>query len=213
MKNLSKTSMVLIAAGLYLALGGLAGYATINAILLLWLGIERYRFDRSRLAIALIAISAIILVASNMGLVLVVILISLGIYFLKAKPPAKGNYVSRHRPILNLRLDQPSWVMHSMGYWHLFGEVRMDLSRAVPEEKETTIVLQGLVGDIDLIVPEDYGLQIEANVLAGQVAWNGKHENGMMNRIAWRSPDYDRQEYQVKLQLFYLVGNIKIRPI
>ncbi|MCC3377031.1 cell wall-active antibiotics response protein LiaF [Cohnella sp. REN36] len=213
MKNLSKTSMVLIAAGLYLALGGLAGYATMNAVLLLWLGIDRYRFDRSRLAVALIAICAIILVANNIGLVLVLVLVSLAIYFLKAKPPARGNYVSRHRPILNLRLDQPSWVMHSMGYWHLFGEIRMDLSRAVPEEKETTIVLQGVVGDIDLIVPEDYGLQIESNVLVGQVAWNGKQENGMMHRIDWRSPDYDKQAYQVKLQLFYLAGNIRIRPI
>ena len=40
-----------------------------------------------------------------------------------------------------------------MSFWHAIGEIRMDMSLAVPEDKETTIVLQGLVGDLDLIVP------------------------------------------------------------
>nr|WP_245347332.1 cell wall-active antibiotics response protein LiaF [Cohnella lubricantis] len=112
-----------------------------------------------------------------------------------------------------MRLDRHSWVLHSLSSWHAFGEVRMDLSMAVPEEKETTIVLQGIVGDIELIVPEDYGLEVDASVMFGQARFPDRTEGGLFHRGHWRTPGYDTKEQKVKLQLFYLVGNIRIRSI
>jgi lia operon protein LiaF len=206
-------AILFIAAGLYLALGGLAGYATVNAVVLLLLGIDRYRWDRARLSVILIAISILVLLINQFALFAVVVLVSLGTYYFRARPPAFGRYVSKHRLLLNMRLDEQSWVMHSMSFWHAIGEIRMDMSLAVPEDKETTIVLQGLVGDVDLIVPEDYGLQVEASVLVGQIGFKQTKDGGMFHRLSWRSPDYDRCEQRLKLQLFYLVGDIKIRTI
>jgi lia operon protein LiaF len=100
-----------------------------------------------------------------------------------------------------------------MSFWQAVGEIRMDMSLAVPEEKETTIILQGLVGDVDLTIPEDYGIQVEASVMVGQIAFRQSRDGGMMHRLSWRSPDYDQREYRMKLQLFYLVGDIKIRTV
>ncbi|MEK0316464.1 cell wall-active antibiotics response protein LiaF [Cohnella sp. 56] len=210
--NLSRKSWVLIAAGLYLAIGAIAGFATINAAILLWLGIERYRQDRSRLSVAVIAVSAIVLVVNQIGLVLVLGLILAAIYYLRVRPGGEG-FVSRPRLVLNMRQDRPGWVLRSMGSWHLYGEVRLDLTGAVPEDNMTTVVLQGLVGDIEIVVPEDYGVQIEANVLLGQVTTGGQGNEGMMRRVSWSSPGLARQQQQIKLQLYYVVGNIRIRPI
>jgi len=211
--KLSNMAIVFIAAGLYLALGGLAGYATVNAVVLLLLGIERYRWDRSRFSVILIAISTLLLIVNQFALFAVVVLISLATYYFRAKPPAFGTYVSKHRLFLNMRLDEQSWVLHSMSFWHALGEIRMDMSLAVPEEKETTIILQGLVGDVDLTVPEDCGLQVEASVLMGQIGFKQSKESGMFHRLSWKSPDYDQCEQRLKLQLFYLVGDIKIRTV
>ena len=36
----------------------------------------------------------------------------------------------------------------------------MDLSLAILEQKETTVILQGVVGDIDIKVPEDIGVSV-----------------------------------------------------
>jgi len=213
-KRLSNHALLFVGAGLYLALGGVAGFATVNAVLLLWLGIDRFRHDRSRLAVIVIAICALILVVQQFGLLIVLLLVSLGIYYLKARPTHAGGPVDRrHRFALNMRLDKQSWVLKSMSCWHAFGEVRMDLSMAMPEERETTIVLQGIVGDVDLIVPEDYGLEVEASVLMGQIGWDQQREGGFFHKTRWRSPDYDLKDQKLKLQLFYLVGNIRIRPI
>jgi len=213
MKSIPKQAFVFIAAGSYLLLGGVAGYLTANALALLILGIVRFRSDRERKAAVLIAVSVLALIINQLGLVVAIVLLSLGVFYMKAKPPGPGNFVSRHRLLLHLRLDQPSWILRSMAYWHAFGEIRVDLTMAVPEERETTVVLQGIMGDVEWIVPEDYGLQIEASVLLGQIGWNAQQEGGMAQRIYWRSPDYDQKAHQLKLQLFYLVGNIKIRSM
>lgn len=206
--------MIVIAAGIYLALGAIAGYSTVNAIVMLWLGIDRYRRDRSRIAFVLIAISVLVLIVNQIALFALFILISLAIFYKRAKPPiAGGTYVSKHQVLLSMHRDESSWMLHSMSFWHAIGEVRMDMTLAVPEDRQLTIVLQGLVGNIDLIVPDDYGLEVEAAVLVGQVEFGQTKEGGMFQRLSWRSPDFEHREIQMKLQLFYLVGDIKIRTI
>jgi len=209
----SNKATVFIAAGLYLALGAVAGYTTVNAVLLLLLGIERFRNDRARISVAVIAVSTLVLIITQFAMFAIVVLISLAIYYVRARPPELGNYFSKHKLLLNLRLDEKSWVMNSMSFWHAIGEIRMDMSQAVPEDKETTIVLQGLIGDLDLIVPEDYGIQVDASVLLGQVLFRQSQESGMLHRLSWKSPNYDQSEQKVKLQLFYLLGDIKIRTV
>ena len=206
-------AILFIAAGLYLALGAVAGYTTVNAAVLLLLGIERYRNDRSKLSILVIAVSTLVLIINQFALFTIVVLISLGAYYFRARPSAFGTHVSKHRVFLNMRLDEQSWVLQSMSFWHAVGEIRMDMSLAVPEDKETTIVLQGLVGDLDLIVPDDYGIQVDASVLLGQISFRQVKEGGMFHRLSWRSPNYEECEQKLKLQLFYLVGDIKIRTV
>lgn len=212
--KLSGQVLLFVAAGLYLALGGLLGYATVNAAILLYLGFVRFRLDRSRWAAVLIAISTLVLILHQFAIFAVIVLFSLGLYYFRSRPHyPSGQLRNAHRLFLNMRLDEQSWVLRSMSFWQAIGEIRLDLSLAMPEEKETVIVLQGLVGDVDLTIPEDYGLQIEASVLVGQVGFNQAKDGGMMHRLHWQSPDYERREYRVKLQLFYLVGDIKIRTV
>lgn len=211
--KISSPAFVFITAGLYLALGGIAGYSTVNAAILLLLGVYRFRTDRSRLSAVVVAVSTLVLIINQFVLFALIVLFSLGYYYFRSRPPAPGNYRGVHRLILNLRLDEQSWVLQSMSFWQAIGEIRMDMSLAIPEEKETTIVLQGLVGDVDLTIPEEYGLEIEASVLIGQVGFRQTKDGGVLHSLAWRSPDYDRKEFRLKLQLFYLVGDIKIRTV
>ncbi|WP_276358349.1 cell wall-active antibiotics response protein LiaF [Cohnella caldifontis] len=211
--KLSNHSILFLAAGFYLLLGGIAGYATVNAAILLALGIYRFRTDRNKLAIVVMAVSTLVLIINQFVLFALIVLLSLGFYYIRSRPAASGLYRGAHRMFLNMRLDERSWVLQSMSYWQVVGEIRMDMTLAIPEDKETSIVLQGLVGDVDLTVPEDYGLEVEASVLIGQIGFRQSRDGGVLHRLSWRSPDYDRKEYRLKLQLFYLVGDIKIRTV
>jgi lia operon protein LiaF len=211
--KLSNHSILFLAAGVYLLFGGLAGYATVNAAILLALGFYRFRSDRNKLALAVVAISTLVLILNQFVLFALVVLLSLGYFYFRSRPAPPRLYRSAHRMFLNLRLGDRSWVLQSMSLWQAVGEIRMDMSLAIPEEKETFVVLQGLVGDVDLTVPEDYGLELEASVLFGQIEYRQHRDGGVLHRLSWRSPDYDQKEYRLKLQLFYLVGDIKIRTV
>lgn len=214
LRTLSPRNLVIIAAGLYLAMGFAAGFVTANALLVLCLGIYRFRLDRSRLAVIVAALALIVLIMDHFLILAVNVLAALFIYYLLSRKSARDNGIpSVHRLVHSLKLDEPSWVLKPMSYWHAIGQVRMDLSLAVPEEEETVIILKGLLGDADLTIPEDYGLEIDASVLIGQIGFGQAQDGGMLQRLVWRSPDYEQRAYKVKLQLFYLVGDIKIRTV
>ncbi|MNJ60305.1 hypothetical protein D3C77_560270 [compost metagenome] len=57
---------------------------------------------------------------------------------------------------------------------------------------------------------EDYGVEIEAFVLFGQIDCNEQKETGMLNRIYWKSPNYEHRDQKVKIIISYLVGNVDI---
>jgi lia operon protein LiaF len=91
------------------------------------------------------------------------------------------------------------------------GEVNLDLSLAIMEDRECVIVLQGALGDIDVSIPDDIGVQIEANVVFGQIDFNHEKEAGFMNKRVWQSLNYDESDQKVKLIISYIVGDIDIR--
>jgi lia operon protein LiaF len=209
---LSRKAIVFIAAVLYLVLGHWLGFLTVNAAILLWLGFEWFRRDNSRWAFALMAVCALIILIHQIELFVAIVLISLAMFLARGRPAsAKGNTAGRHGLYLAMRQEDETWLLHSFASWHLVGEVRLDLTRAVPEEQETTLVLQGIAGDVDLIVPEDWGVNIDASVLVGQIKWRSPDAAGV-NRLTWRSPDYEHRPVRVNVQVLYMIGDIKIMP-
>ena len=97
-----------------------------------------------------------------------------------------------------------------MSLWHAIGEVNADLSLSIPEEKQTIVLLQGVMGNVRLTLPEDYGVEIEASVLFGRINLLGEQDNGMMNKLIWRTPGYESSEYKVKFIISYIVGDLNI---
>lgn len=209
---LSRKAIAILAAGLYLVLGHWLGFHTVNAAILLWLGYEWFRRDRSRWAVALMAVCALMILIHHIELFAAIILVSLAVFLLRGRPAPAATVAGRLRPYLAMRREDETWLLHSFASWHLVGEVRLDLTRAVPEEPETTIVLHGIAGDVDLIVPEDWGINIDASVLVGQIKWQRSPEDAGVSRLTWRSPDYELRPVRVNVQVAYLIGDIKIMP-
>jgi lia operon protein LiaF len=97
--------------------------------------------------------------------------------------------------------------------WNLIGEIYIDLSLALPEQQETTLVLQGVLGDVDIIVPEDLGVSVTASVIVGQIDVAREKDTGVLNKIIWQSPNYETSDQKVKLIVSYLVGDIDIKIV
>lgn len=207
--------MLLIGAGVFLLLNKIvANPATMISLFMVLLGIYSLRTGSQKKGYVLLGIGTFVLVGSHLVVISALILMSLGFFYLRSKQVHGESYVfQRTRLIESQKRDKEPWVLRSMSLWCVVGEINLDFSLAIPEEKDTTLVLQGIIGDIDLYLPEDMDVTIESSVLFGQLHAATQRESGVMNKVLWQSPNYGAAEYRVKLIVSYIVGDIDIKLI
>jgi lia operon protein LiaF len=208
------TALVLLSAGLYLLLGNLIGFFNVSALIIVWFGIQKLRIGEQKTAYILIGIATVLLLNGHMAFVIGIVLISLGYYYMKSKKIQEGqDHIQKQNILQSIKWRNEPWELKNTSIWSIIGEIQMDLSIALIEEKETTMVLQGVIADVDLIIPEDLAVSVETSVPFGQVSVGQQREAGLINRIVWQSPNFDIAEQRVKLNISYIIGDIDIKFI
>ncbi|GAB6987955.1 cell wall-active antibiotics response protein LiaF [Paenibacillus pini] len=204
-------ALILVGVGLLMLVGRWISFFTIVALLFLLLGIYTIRGGKIKRGYRLLAVGAILLLVDHLILVLGIIFISLGLFFRKAKKiQPKADFIQKQSFMSSFDWDMSPWVMRSQSVWHVLGEADIDLSLALPEDRYTVMMFQGIMGDVDIDIPDYYGVEIEASILFGSIEFKGQRENGMMNRLSWKSGNYDTSEYKVKFVISYLIGDVDI---
>ncbi|MFL1674925.1 cell wall-active antibiotics response protein LiaF [Paenibacillus dendritiformis] len=203
---------LLIIAGLFILIGKWISFGTFVALFMLYLGISKVRSEELRLGYTLLGIGGAILLLEHLMLFVGIILISLGIFYSRTRHEQKHEWMQK-RPDLtaNLKWDREPYHLHSQSLWHVIGESDIDLSLAMMEEPETMLLFQGVLGDMDISIPDDIGVKVEATVLFGQINAGQHRETGLLNKWTYTSPNYERSEQRVKLRISYIVGDIDIR--
>lgn len=208
------TALVLIGAGVFLLLEHTIGFFPVMAVILILLGIHRVRSRKERKGYVLMGIGAVILFGDHLTIVISVVLISLGLFFIRSKQVHKDDtYTQKQKIVDSVRLGREPWIQRNTSTWYLVGETYIDLSMAILEQKETTVILQGVVGDIDIKVPDDIGVSVTASVMLGQLQIAEEKESGVMNKVVWQSQNYQHCDHRVKLILSFIVGDIKVKVL
>ncbi|GAC43447.1 cell wall-active antibiotics response protein LiaF [Paenibacillus popilliae] len=203
---------LLIIAGLFILIGKWISFGTFVALFMLYLGISKVRSEELRLGYILLGIGGAILLLEHLMLFVGIILISLGIFYSRTRHEQQNEWMQK-RPDLtaNLKWDREPFHLHSQSLWHVIGESDIDLSLAMMEEPETTLLFQGVLGDMDISIPDDIGVAVEASVLFGQINAGQQRETGLLKKWNYTSPNYERSEQRLKLRISYIVGDIDIR--
>ncbi|MNO18199.1 hypothetical protein D3C76_79140 [compost metagenome] len=206
-------AIALIGFGVLLIFGKWLSFFTIVALLFLAFGIYKIRQgEQVKTGYIFLAIGGGMILLDHFMLVLAILMISLGYYYAKIrKTQPQGNYVQKQNITSSIRWDRDPWSLQNTSMWHVLGELDIDLSLAMVEGGHNVLMFQGIVGDVDLVIPEDYGVEIEAFVLFGQIDFSQDKETGMLNRLYWKSPNYEIREQKVKIIISYLVGDVDIR--
>lgn len=154
----------LIGLGVLLIFGKWLSFFTIAALFFLVFGIYSVRRgERVKTGYIFLAIGGGIILLDNFMLVLAILMISLGFYYAKIrKTQPQGNYVQKQNITSSVHWDRDPWSLRNTSMWHVLGELDIDLSLAIVEGQSNILMFQGIVGDVDLVVPEDYGVEIEA---------------------------------------------------
>ncbi|OXM83378.1 cell wall-active antibiotics response protein LiaF [Paenibacillus rigui] len=212
--NNRNVALLLIGIGIFLLAEDHVSFFTVVALLLIFVGINKIRSSSVRKGYVLIGIGLIMLLGGNLSLLLAVVLISLGYFYIRSKQLHRDDsYVKKQSLIESIRWGREPWILRSSSIWNIVGELQIDMTYAIPEQKETTIVLQGVIADVDIIVPEDMGVSVTSSVLMGQSDIGPNKEAGLLNKTVWQSPNYETAEHQVKIIISYIIGDIDIKVV
>ncbi|MGE7827726.1 cell wall-active antibiotics response protein LiaF [Paenibacillus sp. NPDC093718] len=202
----------LIILGFIMLFGRWFGFFTIVALLLMFAGVLQIKHGHVKKGYILLGVGAVLLLLEHLMLIIGISLISLGIFYGKSKRAhTTTKYIQKQNFMSNFDWDRAPWVMRSLSVWHVLGEADVDLSLALPEERQTVLMFHGMLGDIDLMIPDYYGVEIEASILFGSIHMDDRKETGILNRVRYKSPNYETSEYKVKFIVSYLGGDLNIR--
>lgn len=203
---------VLIVMGLLLLIGKWLTFTTIVALAMIVLGVRKVQDAEIKLGYTLIGIGAAIMLLEHLALFIGIVVLSMVFFYFRSRSDQKEQHVlKRHSFTSSLKWDREPYQLYDQSLWHVVGECDIDLSLAILDGSETTLLFQGVFGDIDIMIPDDLGVEIEATVLFGQIDLGRDRETGFLNRWKWRSPNYETADQKVKLNLSYIVGDIDIR--
>jgi lia operon protein LiaF len=206
-------AIILIAVGIFLLIHDHWGFFTVLALVLIFIGINKIRSASTRKGYVLIGIGSVILLGGNFSLLIAVILISLGFFYIRSKQLHHSESYVKKSLIESIRWGKEPWVLRNSSIWNVIGELQIDLTYAIPEQKETTLVLQGVIADVDIIVPEDMGVSVVLSVLFGESDVGPNRESGILNKTAWQSANYETADNQVKLVISYVIADIDIKIV
>jgi len=206
------TALFLIGAGIYLLLQNMLGGFFVVATILIGLGVYITSVARNKKGTLLVVLGVLLLLIHDMAILVSILFILGGFFYYQSKKAVDtGCQERKHTLAGSIRWDKEPFVLRDTSIWFAFGEARMDLSLAILEQPETTVLLQGIIGDVDIIVPEYIGLSVEASVLFGPLDIHLQREHGVMNRVQWRSPNYEQAHNKVRLIVSYAVGDIDVK--
>lgn len=206
-------AIALVVIGVLMIFGSSTNLITIAALFILIYGVYKIRQGTEvRTGYVLLAVGSGIILLDHLVLVLIICLISLALFYAKAKRMhPRLNEVQKHDFIAGLHWDRDPWMLQNTGMWHVFGELDVDLTLAIAGENDNSLIFQGIIGDLDLVLSDDFGVEIEAFVLFGRIQFGREQDTGMVNRMIWRSPNYELSERKVRIVVSYLIGDVNIK--
>lgn len=112
-----------------------------------------------------------------------------------------------------VRFTSTPFELTDMHIWNGVGDVRIDLTNAIIPEGETLIIVENVIGDVQIYMPEDLEYSIQSYVLVGDSSILQSKQGGFNQTTLLRSTDYQSGVRKVKFVLSCAVGSVKVREI
>jgi len=95
--------------------------------------------------------------------------------------------------------------------WLGIGNIRLDLGDSELPPGETNYRLLGLVGDIEVRVPPDIGLSLDASGLINEIKIFNEKLGGILAPVHYTTDNFESTERRVRIDAAHLVGDLKVR--
>ncbi len=120
---------------------------------------------------------------------------------------------SRSSLIGDFHLTSGRFELRNLHIWHGVGDVVIDLSRALIQEEEAFLVINGWVGGITIYVPVDLPVSVAAEVTIGDMEVFGHRQGGLNRHVVMSAENYEETPRKVKIIVSLIVGDIDVKYI
>jgi lia operon protein LiaF len=104
-----------------------------------------------------------------------------------------------------------AWDVVDEEIWLGVGDLRLDLTEATVPTGETQLRVFGLVGDVDLIVPQGMGVSVSSWAFLTDGKVFGKNEQSFVAPLEAASDGYETAECRVQVETYFFVNDLTIQ--
>jgi predicted membrane protein len=105
------------------------------------------------------------------------------------------------------------WQVVDEEFWSFVGDVELDMINADIPDGVTKIRMFSFVGDIDLYVPSDVGVMVDATAFVSDVSLPDAKEENFLMPLHIGTVNYKLAQKKILLQATCFVGDIKVRQV
>ena len=93
---------------------------------------------------------------------------------------------------------------------NVFGDMNIDLSEIVLAEGEQMLKLDGVFGDLHVLVPKDIEISVTSHSVFGDVRVLGNMKTGFGQEIFYASPNYSSAAKRLRILSNQVFGDVKV---
>jgi lia operon protein LiaF len=120
---------------------------------------------------------------------------------------------SRSFSIGDIEYKKSNWSLEPMNLYNTIGDYFIDFSKAYIPEKETPIVVQGWIGDVKMIVPDDVSVKVEARVKIGDIRIFDLQSSDINRQMFFESPGYNEAVKKLNITIDLKIGSVRIDKV
>jgi len=103
-----------------------------------------------------------------------------------------------------------AWTVTDEEFWLLFGNTKLDFTQAQLPAGETTIRMNGFIGDVDVTVSPDVGVLVSASGFIVDVRTPTDKIDRFLSLATVASPNYATAERKLHVNTTFLIGDIDV---
>ncbi|AUZ27817.1 LiaRS two-component regulatory system accessory protein LiaF [Bacillus cabrialesii] len=112
-----------------------------------------------------------------------------------------------------LQMMKQPFDLNDLNISGFIGDIKIDLSKAMIPEGESTIVISGVIGNVDIYVPSDLEVAVSSAVFIGDINLIGSKKSGLSTKVYAESSDFSESKRRVKVSVSLFIGDVDVKYV
>lgn len=112
-----------------------------------------------------------------------------------------------------LQMMKQPFDLNDLNVSGFIGDIKIDLSKAMIPEGESTIVISGVIGNVDIYVPSDLEMAVSSAVFIGDINLIGSKKSGLSTKVYAASSDFSESKRRVKVSVSLFIGDVDVKYV